>query len=42
MDVTQGKARLPVGLMPGVAVQVVRAKVNGRIVNAEWDQISGW
>ena len=34
--------RQPVGLMPGVAAQVVRAKANGWIVSAEWSKISGW
>jgi len=28
--------------MRGVAAQVVQAKVNGWIANAEWGQISGW
>jgi hypothetical protein len=33
---------MPVGLMPGVAAQVVRAKANSWIVTAEWGQMSGW
>jgi hypothetical protein len=33
---------MPVGLMPGVAAQGVRAKANGWIVSAEWGKISGW
>jgi hypothetical protein len=37
-----GRARILVGLMLGVAAQVVRAKVNGWIANAKWGQISGW
>jgi hypothetical protein len=35
-------ARIPLGLMPGVAAQVVRAKENGWIVSAEGSKISGW
>jgi len=35
-------AKIPLGLMPGIAAQVVRAKENCRMVSAEWEKISGW
>jgi hypothetical protein len=33
---------MSVGLMPGIAAHVVRARANGWIVSAEWIKISGW
>jgi len=33
---------MPVGLMPGVHLQVVPARANDWIVSAEWGRISGW
>ena len=35
-------ARIPLGLMSGVAEKVVRARATGWVVSAEWGKISAW